>query len=126
MLSAADVLVRILASVSRGADLKESILGRSFSVGVEGKDRPLERPPDRVVVGGILSSAFATFLMHFLPHFFLHIDMLASQQTEFALMHNVVATHAIAEVSSARYWRQHHLYPSLVDGLVATPRIYGN
>jgi hypothetical protein len=62
--------------------------------------------------------------MHFLPHFFLHTDMPASQQMESAQMHNVAVTRAIEVVLSARYWRRRHLYPKVSLTALLLPRVF--
>ena len=57
VLAAADVVVRILAAVSRGADLRETILDEAPAWISAAKLRKWEAAPDRIVIGGILSSA---------------------------------------------------------------------
>jgi ADP-ribosylglycohydrolase. len=57
VLTAADVLVRILASVSLGADLREAILDEASQWVSKAKIARWGDYPDRVVVGGMLSSA---------------------------------------------------------------------
>jgi len=57
VLAAADVVVRILAAVSRGADLRETILDEAPAWISAAKLKKWEAAPDRIVIGGILSSA---------------------------------------------------------------------
>ena len=57
VLAAADVVVRILAAVSRGADLRETILEEAPAWISAAKLKKWEAAPDRIVIGGILSSA---------------------------------------------------------------------
>lgn len=57
VLDAADALVKIFAVVSRGADLRETILDEAPAWISRAKLRDWEDAPDRVLVGSILSSA---------------------------------------------------------------------
>lgn len=57
VLQAADAVVQILASVSRGEPLREAILDRASPWISRAKIKKWETAPDRVVIGGILSSA---------------------------------------------------------------------
>ena len=126
MLSAADVLVRILASVSRGADLRESILEEASQWVSKAKITRWKDHPDRVVVGGILSSAC------YIPDAFPAALFLAYRHA--GKPANGICSNAQCggdschrgSVVGSLLAATSPLPQSLVDGLVATPRIYGN
>ena len=126
VLSAADVLVRILASVSRGADLRESILEEASQWVSKAKIARWKDHPDRVVVGGILSSAC------YIPDAFPAALFLAYRHA--GKPANGICSNAQCggdschrgSVVGSLLAATSPLPQSLVDGLVATPRIYGN
>ena len=126
VLTAADVLVRILANVSRGADLRESILEEASQWVSKAKIARWKDHPDRVVVGGILSPAC------YIPDAFPAALFLAYRHA--GKPANGICSNAQCggdschrgSVVGSLLAATSPLPKSLVDGLVATPRIYNN
>ena len=126
VLTAADVLVRILANISRGADLRESILEEASQWVSKAKIARWKDHPDRVVVGGILSPAC------YIPDAFPAALFLAYRHA--GKPANGICSNAQCggdschrgSVVGSLLAATSPLPKSLVDGLVATPRIYNN
>ena len=124
VLDAADVLVRILASVSLGADLREVILDEASQWISRAKIARWEDYPDRVVIGGMLSSAC------YIPDAFPAALFLAYRHA--GKPANGICSNAQCggdschrgSVVGSLLAATSPLPQSLIDGLIAAPRIF--
>jgi len=126
VLAAADVLVRILAGVSLGAPLQEVILDEASQWVSKAKIARWEDYPDRVVVGGMLSSAC------YIPDAFPAALFLAYRHA--GKPANGICSNAQCggdschrgSVVGSLLAATSPLPQSLIDGLIASPRVFNN